>query len=315
MELLLLCCWFQSRIGWPACSLQAYLAYAAGHISLSIPTHPRRAGILFAQLTNYWTGKIDGQASWRIPLGVYGEAVSSTPPINKTPFLHVCFQQSFNWLPFAHESQPLPSHTPVVATAAGAPVLLVLLAAPFLPDSPDSYIARRQLTKARRTLEVGERMGACSVETAEPLALPRSQTPWLCSLLTVLLAQTQRLQGTPQSTLNRMPLPPTNTTPPSSLLPNPQTQRLRGTKEVEAEWEDIAEETQGTEAKRRALISHVSSRQAGAGPGLPGMCLGWLCQPVVRDVCNSACEVALLQPRLACALLLAARFPNSVSLL
>ncbi|KAI7844792.1 hypothetical protein COHA_001672 [Chlorella ohadii] len=63
-------------------------------------------GILFAQLTNYGTAKINGQASWRIPLGVYG-----------------------------------------------GPVLLVLLAAPFLPDSPDSYIARRKLTNARRTLE------------------------------------------------------------------------------------------------------------------------------------------------------------------
>lgn len=41
-------------------------------------------------------------------------------------------------------------------------------------------------------------------------------------------------------------------------------QRLRGTKEVDAEWEDIVEETRGTEAKRRALIGHLSSRQAGA---------------------------------------------------
>ena len=52
---------------------------------------------------------------------------------------------------------------------------------------------------------------------------------------------------------------------------------MRGTPDVDAEWEDIVEETQGTEAKRRALISHFSSRRG-------------------HPACSSACTPTCMHP-------------------
>ena len=57
------------------------------------------SGILFAQLTNYGTGKIDGQASWRIPLGVYGEPASHIPVA--ALWCHACLPCAFSLLVIA----------------------------------------------------------------------------------------------------------------------------------------------------------------------------------------------------------------------
>lgn len=83
-----------STAGPPLLQVLPFLWLMLRHLRLTqqsvVPT-AGTPGILFAQLTNYGTGKIDGHASWRIPLGIYGEC---SKHVLFAALLAMCFRTS-----------------------------------------------------------------------------------------------------------------------------------------------------------------------------------------------------------------------------